>query len=143
MPKYRTLKQFLYQPPKDAKGVAPGPILYPAGVEVDYPGLPSASNLEPLDGAAKKKLAEAEELFEKQRREAKLRQAPAGMELLAALGEMLSQVKGVGRKAKADLDDDEDTKPRAPIVTGEEDKFTKAPDLAKSTSSFGRKHASE
>jgi hypothetical protein len=136
MAKYRTIKQWLFQPPKDKEGKAPPPIVYPIGAEVEFDGLPSASNLEPLDAAAKTRMAEAEDIFEKQRREAKLKSTPAGMEMLAALAEALYQVK---------TGDTEVAEARAPIASaGEGSKSDhKAAALSRSTSSHGRSHSAE
>lgn len=138
MPKYRCVKPFLFQPPKDANGIAPGPILHAIGDVVEYDGLPSA-NLEPLDAKGEAMRDRAEAHFAKQAREAKIKQAPAGQEILAALSEALLQVSAKGRRVKLD---DEPAMP-VPIAGAGEDDNPKALRLTKATSSEGRSHAAE
>lgn len=71
MAKYRTLKQFLYQPPK-VDGVPQKPILYARGVEIEFEGRPSETNLEPLDAEARAAIAAAKVHFDEERRVAAL-----------------------------------------------------------------------
>lgn len=96
MPKYRCIKPFLYQGRKDAEGKAPAPVMYQIGDEVDYDGLPS-SNLEPLCAEGEKMRDKAEAVFAKQRRDAKLAQAPAGQEMVAAIAEAMMQAMATRR----------------------------------------------